>query len=392
MENKTTTAGDAGAILITGVTGFIGRHVARRLYQTGYYVVALARDRGGISARHRVAKALQISDSNDRLEVIHSDLSQPGAGLCKTDVARLRRTVQTVIHCAGDTSFFPQSISASRAASIDGPLALLAALGAGRLERWCQISTAFVCGRRCGTVFEHEGYRRQGFHNPYEEIKLDAELALRQSCGRVGIDLRILRPSVVVGPESSTKGGNPSNLLFQFIRLAATLAVRSRGAESVVRIQGKPAAPFNIVPIDYVSAAIETLMEQPAAADGIFHLVVSHPPSQIETLQMIASRFGIKGLRLIDNRCEPLMNPSVAELRLGRMLAPYRDYLDQNVSFDDSAARSLLEPVGVSCPTLDQASIDDLVHMAFEQPASLDYSCSAKKVRHCVDRRVSLEE
>jgi thioester reductase-like protein len=83
MENKTmTTTGDEGAILITGATGFIGRHVARRLYQTGCYVMALARDQGGITARRRVEKALQISDSNDRLEVIHSDLSQPGAGLC----------------------------------------------------------------------------------------------------------------------------------------------------------------------------------------------------------------------------------------------------------------------------------------------------------------------
>jgi thioester reductase-like protein len=362
-----TGAGDQGAILITGATGFIGRHVARRLYQTGSYVIALARDQGGITARRRVEKSLQISDSNDRLQVIHSDLSQPGAGLCQSDLARLLRTVQTVIHCAGDTSFFPQSISASRALSIDGPLALLAALGAGRLQRWCQISTAFVCGRRGGAVFESEGAVGQEFHNPYEEIKLESEIALRDACSRLEVDLRILRPSVVIGPESSTQGGSPSSLLYQFIRLAAALLGRGKGPQLAVRIQGRPAAHFNIVPIEYVSAAIQVLSEQPAAAGGTFHLVVSQPPTQEAMLQMITSRLGANGLRLIDERCEPMLDPSPLESRMARMLSPYREYLEQDVSFDDSAARSLLGPAGITCSRLDEKTIDDLVAMALSQ-------------------------
>ncbi len=360
-----TTTGHEGAILITGATGFIGRHVARRLYQAGSYVMALARDQGGITARRRVERALQISDSNDRLAVIRSDLSQPGAGLCKSDVARLRRTVQTVIHCAGDTSFFPQSISASRALSINGPLALLGALGTGRLERWCQISTAFVCGRRCGAVFESEGAVGQKFHNPYEEIKLESEIALTESCRRFEVDLRILRPSVVIGPESSTQGGNPSSLLYQFIRLAAALAGPGKGAELSVRIQARPAAHFNIVPIEYVSAAIEVLSEQPGAAT--FHLVVSQPPTQQAILQMITYRLGVNRLRLIDERYEPMRDASSLEYRVARMLAPYREYLEQDVSFDDSGARSLLGSAGIACSRLDGKAIDDLIAMALAQ-------------------------
>jgi nucleoside-diphosphate-sugar epimerase len=362
-----TTARHEGAILITGATGFIGRHVARRLYQTGFHVMALTRDQGGITARRRVEKALQISDSNDRLEVIHSDLSQPGAGLCQSDLARLRRTVQTVIHCAGDTSFFPQSLSASRALSIDGPIALLVALGGGRLERWCQISTAFVCGRRCGTVFESEGAVGQDFHNPYEEIKLESEMALRDACSRLEVDLRILRPSVVIGPESSTQGGSPSSLLYDFIRLAAAISGRGKNGKFAVRIQGRPSAHFNIVPIEYVSAAIEALSKQPGAAGGTFHLVVSQPPTQEAMLQMITSRLGVNGLRLIDESCEPMRDGSLLENRLARMLAPYREYLEQDVSFDDSGARSLLGTAGICCSRLDEKTIDDFIAMALSQ-------------------------
>jgi len=331
--------------------------------------MALARDQGGITARRRVEKALQISDSNHRLQVIHSDLSQPGAGLCQPDLARLRRTAQTVIHCAGDTSFFPQSFSTSRALSIDGPVALLAALGAGRLERWCQISTAFVCGRRCGTVFESEGAVGQEFHNPYEEIKLESEIALRDACSRLEVDLRILRPSVVIGPESSTQGGSPSNLLYQFIRLAAALAGRGKGAEVSVRLQARPPALFNIVPIEYVSAAISAVANQPRPNGGTFHLVVSSPPTQQAVLQMITSRLGVTGLKLIDAQCEPLERPSALEKKVNRMLAPYYDYLVQDIRFDDTAALFLLKPLDIVCPTIDQGIMDRFIDNALANPA-----------------------
>jgi nucleoside-diphosphate-sugar epimerase len=244
---------------------------------------------------------------------------------------------------------------------------LLQALLPGRLERWCQISTAFVCGRRGGAVFESEGAVGQKFHNPYEEIKLESEIAFKEFCARLGIDLRILRPSVVIGPESSTQGGSPSCLLYQFIRLAAALSGRDKGAQPAVRIQGRPAAHFNIVPIEYVSAAIGVLSEQSAAAGGTFHLVVSEPPTQQATLQMITSRLGANGLRLIDERREPMLGASSLENRVARMLSPYREYLEQDVSFDDTAARSLLGPAGITCSSLDEKTIDDLVAMALSK-------------------------
>jgi hypothetical protein len=62
-----------------------------------------------------------------------------------------------------------------------------------------------------------------------------------------------------------------------------------------------------------------------------------------------------------------MVDPSFLENRVARMLAPYREYLEQDVSFDDSAARSLLAPAGITCSRLDEKTIDDLIAMAVSQ-------------------------
>jgi nucleoside-diphosphate-sugar epimerase len=366
LEDETmSTARHEDAVLVTGATGFIGRHVTRRFLRAGRRVIALARTQGGVPGRKRLESILGIPGGENGFEVIESDLTQPGVGLGSFEVARLRANVQTVIHCAGDTSFFPRTAAASRAIFIVGPLALLQALVPGRLERWCQISTAFVCGRRCGAVLESEGAVGQTFHNPYEEIKLESEIALSDACSRLGIDLRILRPSVVIGPESSTQGGNPSSLLYQFIRLAAGLSGHGKGAELIIRIQARPAAQFNIVPIEYVSAAISALANQPTAKGGTFHLVASSPPTQQAILQMITSRFGVTGLRLIDAQSESLEHPSPLEKKVNRMLAPYCDYLVQDIRFNDTAALSLLKRLGITCPKINQLMMNRFIDIAW---------------------------
>ena len=71
---------------------------------------------------------------------------------------------------AAETSFDTER-EALRLIHIEGPLALLEILGANGLRSWSQISTAFVCGRRTGTVYEHETDLGQEFHNSYERFE-----------------------------------------------------------------------------------------------------------------------------------------------------------------------------------------------------------------------------
>lgn len=351
-------------ILVTGATGFIGRAVVGRLVDAGRPVAVLARGRDGRDAEVRVAEALGSTAGLARVTIMQGDLAEPDAGLSPGARRDLRAGVETVIHCAGDTSFAPAALAPYVAVHVDGPVSLLRALAGGRLARWAQVSTAFVCGDRAGIVRETEGDVGQRFHNVYERMKLRAEGAVRAAGQATGVTVSVLRPSIVVGAAPTTAGGNPSNLFFAFIRLAAALARWPSAAGRRLRIEGAPRAAFNIVPLEYVADATVALAEHPEAAGGTFHLVVREPPSQAAMLAMLLDRLGLAGLTLEDAAAEPLADPSPIERRVARMLAPYRDYLTQDVRFDDAAAARLLRRRGVPPPALTPAIVHRLVDLA----------------------------
>jgi thioester reductase-like protein len=362
--------GASTAVLVTGATGFIGRQVLRHLLAADRSVIAIARPREDLSAHSRVMRAVGHLPDRRQVEVIEADLTNPQHGLTSGVLRRLRDIVETVIHCAGDTAFFPADMEQFRAGHIDGPLALLAALAGGRLRRWGYLSTAYVCGKRSGTVFEDEGDVGQDFHNPYERVKLNAETSMRAAGDRFGIDVRVFRPSAVVGPAPDTAGGQPSNLFFIFIRMMEGLAHLSHRFKVRLRIEATPTARFNIVPVEYVAQALVVLAEHPNGAGKTFHLVVSDAPVQEAMLAMIADYFGLPGLSIVDACGTPLTKPSALERQVARLQAPYRDYFTQNVHFDDRVARELLDRLGLPRPMLDAQEVRRLIDQALQWPAS----------------------
>ena len=363
-------------ILVTGATGFIGREIVARLLAADRPLAVLARGRDGAGARTRVAAALGDAAALERVEIVEGDLGALDAGLDPVDLRRLRERVETVIHCAGDTSFAPHALAPYLAGHVEGPVTLLRALAPGRLARWAHVSTAFVCGDRAGTVGEADGDVGQRFHNAYERVKLAAETAIREAGRAAGVEVSVLRPSIVVGAAPATAGGNPSNLFFTFIRLLATLAQWPGDAGVRLRIEAAPGAPFNIVPLDYVAAATIALAEHPGAAGGTFHLVVRDAPTQAAMLAMLGEHLGARGLTLVDAATAPLADPSPLERRVARMLEPYRAYLTQDVRFDDAAAATVLTACGVARPTLAPAEVHHLITLALHGPVPVSVAAS----------------
>ena len=148
-------------VLLTGATGFVGQALLQLLLGRvpRLSIVVLVRPKGESSGTDRVRELLgkpifeAVAEAaggasallEDRITVIEGDLD---------DVPVLPADVDAVVHCAGEVSFDPP-VDEGFQANVVGTRALLDRVAEiGRHVHYVHISTAYVAGRRRGTVME----------------------------------------------------------------------------------------------------------------------------------------------------------------------------------------------------------------------------------------------
>lgn len=177
-------AGRDGAVLVTGASGFIGRHLAERLLSQGVRVRVLARD------PQRLSPALR-----EGAEVGVGDLEAPSTLAGAVD------GVGRVFHCAANVHSWDRAEAYERI-NVQGLGHLLDAIEAsGSLpERFVHVSTVDVYGFPEKPCDESWPVRAPGFG--YGDSKLRGEALLRERAWAMGLEFAILRPANVMGPRS----------------------------------------------------------------------------------------------------------------------------------------------------------------------------------------------
>jgi thioester reductase-like protein len=344
------------AILLTGVTGFVGTAVMLRILErSARPVVALVRAADTAEATARVRRALaevappeRVDAYMSRCSAVPADLLVDGLGLRHADRERLARACDEIIHCAASVSF-DLPLNEARAVNTAGAarvaeLASRAAVRGGGLRRIVHVSTAYVAGQRTGTFSEDEMTIGLPFRNTYEQTKHEAEQLLRGWSPR--LPLQIVRPSIVVG-DRATGWTRSFNVLYWPLKMFA------RGRLPVIPALAD--APVDVVSVDYVADTILGLADAPT---GTYHAVAGeHASTVAEVIALAAARFDVPAPAIVD--------PSVLDEALGRpMTAAQRTALDRariffpyfalGVRFDDRWARSILEPAGITAEPLDR--------------------------------------
>jgi len=363
------------AVLLTGVTGFVGTAVlVRLLARTDRDVVVLVRAADGADARRRVREALlgvvacdELDAYLQRITAVPADLCADGLGLDHATREELARRCDEIVHCAASVTF-DLPLAQARAINVEGAarvadLAVRAMARGDGLRRLLHVSTAFVAGGRDG-VFGEDDVTGVRFRNTYEQTKHEAEKLLRAWVPQ--LPLQILRPSIVVG-ERETGWTRSFNVLYWPLKMYA------RGRLPVIPALAD--APVDVVPVDYVADAVLGLAGAPP---GTYHAVAGEQASTVrEIVDLAALRFGIAPPAIVAPELldEALAQPlGAAQRRALEQARLYFPYFSLRVRFDDRWARARLAPQGIVASPLSDyfdRMVDFAERSAWGRPAAL---------------------
>ena len=216
--------------LITGATGFIGGHLARRLVREGYAVRCLVRA------------------SSDTARLGGLDVQIAVGDLANADsLARAVAGCDHVLHCGALVSDWATTEEIA-GVNVGGTRDLLEASIGASVRRFVHLSTTDVYGYPDDTRID-ETYAATRFRNWYAQTKLQAEAEVRRAARTQALEAVVLRPATVYGPGSTDVVGE--------------IARAIRGRQMLLIDRGRPLAGLCYVE-NLVDAAVLAVRHEAA--------------------------------------------------------------------------------------------------------------------------------
>jgi NAD(P)-dependent dehydrogenase (short-subunit alcohol dehydrogenase family) len=342
---------------VTGATGFIGRHLVAALLARGEQVHVLVRP----GSRDRLAQLMsEWGPSAGLVMPVEGDLTTQWSGVGAETRARLRGHIRHFFHLGAlyDLGGASDALEQANIAGTANALELAADLGAGCFHLTSSIASA---GCYPGTFTEDMFEEATGLDNPYFRTKHESERLVRAS----GLPWRIYRPGMVVG---HTATGAMDKIDGPYYLFTAIQKLR----DSIPRwmpLIGIEGGNINLVPVDFVAAALVHLAHAPGQDGRCFHLTdpVDRRIGEVINTFAKAAHAPIMTLRL-----EPALLAALPSLTGANteVLRPLRrifdqllhdlgvprslvDLLNYPTRFDSCRARALLDPAGITVPRLE---------------------------------------
>ncbi len=349
------------AYLITGGTGFIGRHVVPLLAARGEPVYVLTRS--GSSGRFETLQRA-CGEHAAHLVALGGDLTLPGLGIDAAALSELNGHVRHFLHLGAlyDLSI-PAEAAAFETSNVEGTRHAIELARALRVGCFHHVSSIAVAGRYRGTFTEDMFEEAEDFDHPYFRSKHAAEALVRATRD---IPWRIYRPGMVIGHSLTGAADKIDGPYYLFKSLQSL----RNAVPSWMPLIGFEGGLINLVPVDFVAAALVHLAHAPGQDGRCFHLTdptdrrigavinlfakVAHAPtmalrlepSLLEALPRLVRAAGdslAPVRRLIDETLEGLGIPE-----------PVVALLDYPTRFDSTRAQALLSEAGIRVPPLER--------------------------------------
>jgi NAD(P)-dependent dehydrogenase (short-subunit alcohol dehydrogenase family) len=262
---------------VTGATGFIGRHLVERLLEREGDIHVLVRE----GSAEKLARLIDEKwDGSERIKPVIGDLTQPRLGVSDEKLEELRGDVDHFFHLAAVYDMTADEAS-NRVANVEGTrhaVELANALGAGIFHHTSSIAAA---GKFKGLFREDMFDEGQKLDHPYHRTKFEAEKIART---QTTVPWRVYRPAIVVG---NSQTGEMDKIDGPYYFFTAIKKARHY-LPGWFPLVGPELGYTNIVPVDYVAAAMDHIAHQPGLDGQAFHLAAPKSQRSGEVMNTIA--------------------------------------------------------------------------------------------------------
>ena len=345
--------------LVTGASGFIGKRLVRALLERpGAKIYLVMRQPEG----DRLEKLKEFWGAEaERTVAIRGDITEPGLGISKGDLKQIKGKISHVFHLAAiyDLDADPAKEMATNISGTRNAVELAKAIGAKHFHHMSSIAAA---GLYEGVFREDMLEEARNLDHPYFKSKHQAEKVVRKECQ---VPWRIYRPGIVVG-DSRTGEIDKIDGPYYFFKLIQKLRKTLPPWMPAVGIEG---GRINLVPVDFVVAALVHIAHVAGQDRRCFHLTDPNPHRVGDVLAILARAAHAPDLNMRINAA--LLNLIPPTLVHGlTSLAPVqriRDavmkdlglppgiftFVNYPTRFDSREAQRLLEPAGIRVPPLE---------------------------------------
>ena len=276
---------------VTGATGFIGRHLVERLLERDGDIHVLVRE----GSQERLDGLIERWGQPERIEKVVGDLQEPRLGLSDEQVRELSGQVEHFFHLAAMYDMTAPD-EANERLNVEGTrnaVALANALGAGHLHH---VSSVAAAGEFRGFFREDMFDEGQKLPSAYHRTKFESERLVRE---QATVPWRVYRPAIVVGHSQT---GEMDKIDGPYYFFKAIQKARHALPEWFPLV-GPELGYTNLVPVDYVGAAMDHIAHQPDLDGQAFHLTKPKPMRVGESLNAFAAAAHAPQLALrIDKR------------------------------------------------------------------------------------------
>ena len=245
--------------LVTGATGFIGRHLVKALHEKGREIKCLVRKTSQTSFLEQLGAELVYGDLED-----------------KESLKRALRGIDIIYHAAGE--IFALEVENYYKVNVSGVKNLLEACSNGSAKKFIHFSSSSATGPNPARDIPVKEDSPCCPITPYGKSKLDGEKTIKELSKQYNVPTIIIRPPLVYGP-----GVSKSSRVLMFLNLIH---------KGLFRIIGDG---YNLVSLCYIDSLIQGLLlaeSAPQAEGQIYFLADKRPYTITEIAGAIAQEQG----------------------------------------------------------------------------------------------------